>query len=323
MQNHLDLMPAARRIVGDLLKVQPGEQATIVTDWERPSTITMALASAMRYLGAEVTVVAMSPRDHGGIDPTPPVAGAIWASQVVIMQTSFATIHTQTIRQALAKGVRLCEFWGITEDMMVRGGLTEDPAWLEETTVRMAQLMEKANEARLTTPQGTDLRFKLAGRKAFSMAGSAREAWIGLPGGEAATSPVEGTTVGRLVSPYFVEHREIGHPQEPMELTIREGNVVEVSGGVEAQRLKNLLERSGPSARNIAELAIGTNRRCRLEAGHREAKRVWGTAHIALGDNRSVGGVVESPIHIDFILTESTVWLDGKEIVRGGRLLDL
>jgi len=149
------------------------------------------------------------------------------------------------------------------------------------------------------------------------MAGSGREAWIGLPGGEAATSPVEGTTVGKLVSPYFVEHREIGHPQEPMELTIREGNVVEVSGGVEAQRLKALLAKSGPSARNIAELAIGTNRRCRLEAGHREAKRVWGTTHIALGDNRSVGGSVESPIHIDFILTESTVWLDGKEVVRG------
>ena len=125
MQNHLDLMPTARRVVEDLLKVKPGEQATIVTDWGRPSTITMALASAMRYLGAEVAVVAMSPRDHGGIDPTPPIVGAIWASQVVIMQTSFATIHTQTIRQALAKGIRLCEFWGITEDMMVRGGLTE------------------------------------------------------------------------------------------------------------------------------------------------------------------------------------------------------
>jgi leucyl aminopeptidase (aminopeptidase T) len=206
--------------------------------------------------------------------------------------------------------------------MMIRRGLTEDPAWLEETTVRVAQLMEKANEARLTTPQGTDLRFKLTGRKAFSMAGSAREAWIGLPGGEAATSPVEGTTVGKLVAPYFVEHREIGHLRNRWSLLF--GRVMSWRfQGVEAQRLKNLLAKSGPSARNIAELAIGTNRRCRLEAGHREAKRVWGTAHVALGDNRSVGGTVESPIHIDFILTEPTVWLDGKEVVRGGRLLDL
>ena len=322
MQNHLDLMPTARRVVGDLLKVQPGEQATIVTDWERPSTITMALAGAMRYLGAEVAVVAMSPRSHGGIDPTPPVAGAIWASQVVIMQTSFATCHTQTFRQALAKGVRLCEFWGITEDMMVRGGLTEDPAWLEKTTVRAAQWMEKASEARLTTPKGTDLRFNLSGRKAFALAGSAREAWIGLPGGEAAISPVEGTAAGRLVAPYLVEHGEIGRPQEPMELIIRDGNVVEVSGGVEAQRFKNLLAKSGPSAGNIAELAIGTNRRCRLEAGLREAKRVWGTAHIGIGDSRSLGGVVESPLHIDFILTEPTISLDGQEVVRDGVLLD-
>ena len=323
MQNSIDLMPTARRVVEDMLRVRPGELATIVTDWERPSTITMALANAMRYAGAEVTVVAMSPRDHGGVNPPAPVAGAIWASQVVIMQTSFATIHTETIRQALGRGIRLCEFWGITEDMMLRGGLTEDPIWLEKTTFRVAELMEKAREARLTTPQGTDLRFDLTGRKAMAMAGSAREPWIGLPGGEAAISPIEGTTTGKLISPYFVEHREIGQPQEALELTIREGNAVEVTGGVEAQRLKNLLARSGPPARNVAELAIGTNRRCRLEAGHREAKRVWGTAHVALGDNRSIGGSVESPLHIDFILTEPTIWLDGQEVVRDGRVLDL
>jgi leucyl aminopeptidase (aminopeptidase T) len=240
---------------------------------------------------------------------------------VVIMQTSFATIHTQTIRRALASGVRVCEFWGITEDMMLRGGLTEDPVWLEKTTLRFAELLEKASEARLTTPQGTDLRFDLKGRKAMSMAGSASEPWIGLPGGEAAISPMEGTTEGKLVAPYLVEHREIGWPKEHLEFTVRAGNVAEIAGGVEAQRLKKLLT-DVPGSHNIAELAIGTNRRCRLEAGLREAKRVWGTAHVALGDNRSVGGSVQSQLHIDFILTQPTIWLDGRQVVRDGQLLD-
>jgi leucyl aminopeptidase (aminopeptidase T) len=53
----------------------------------------------------------------------------------------------------------------------------------------------------------------------------------------------------------------------------------------------------------------------------REAKKAWGTAHVALGDNRSLGGTVESPLHIDFILLRPTVWLDGREVVRDGKLL--
>jgi hypothetical protein len=99
MQNHLRFNANCEAHCRRSTQVKPGEQGAIVTDWERPWTITMALASAMRYLGAEVTVVAVSPRDHG-VSTTPPVAGAIWAGQVVIMQTSFAAIHTQTLASA-------------------------------------------------------------------------------------------------------------------------------------------------------------------------------------------------------------------------------
>lgn len=72
-----DFMPTARRVVVDALGVQPGEQVAIITDLAQPATVTTALMSCLRYQGAEVTVVTMSPRDQGGIDPPPPVEGAI------------------------------------------------------------------------------------------------------------------------------------------------------------------------------------------------------------------------------------------------------
>jgi len=325
MLSIIELMPTARRIVEDVLNVKPGEQATVVTDLERPATITTALASCMQYVGAEVTVVTMCPRDYGGIDPPPTVAGAMLASRVVVMQTSFATIHTRTVRETLARGGRICEFWGVTEDMMVRGALIEDPIWLERTTFRLAELMSKASEARLKTPTGTDLRVEISGRKAKALAGTAHTpgSWCSLPHGESAISPIEGTATGNLVGPYLVEDREIGRPKEPYELVIREGNIVEVKGGIEARRLEGLLEKCGPSSRNIAEFAIGTNRRARIETGLREAKKAWGTAHIGIGDSQSIGGIVESPLHIDHIVLQPTVWLDGKEVVRDGKLLEL
>lgn len=320
-----DLMPTARQIVEETLGVQPGELATIVTDFKCPKRVTTALVRCLRYLGAEITVVTMSPRDRGGIDPPPPVAGAMWASQVVVMQTSFSMFHTQTVRETLARGGRVCEFWGVTEDMMVRGGLTEDPTWLEKTTRCLAELIDEASEARLKTPSGTHLRMQLTGRRGLALARRARSSgsWCSLPAGEAAVSPVEGTSHGKLVGPYLVEHREIGRPQEPLELIIEKGSVIKVTGGIEAQRLERLLEDIGPSARNIAEFAVGTNRRCLIETGLREAKKAWGTAHIGIGDSKSIGGVVESPLHMDFVFLQPTVWLDGHEVVHEGNLCDL
>ena len=319
----VDFMPAGRRIVEEILGVQPGEQAALLTDWDRPSSITDALASCLRYAGAEVTVITMSPRDHGGIDPPPPVGAALRASQVVLLQTSFATFHTRTIREALAGGARVCEFWGVTEDLMVRGGITEDPVWLEKTSRRVAELMTEAREARLMTPEGTELYIELAGRKAIPLASTARTpgSFASLPAGESAMAPLEGRAEGKIVKPYLVEHREIGRPRELLEVVIREGHALNVNGGAEAQRLQALLEARGPAARNFAEFALGTNRRCRVDVGMREAKKAWGTAHVALGDNRSLGGTIESPLHIDFILLRPTVWLDGREIVRDGKLL--
>src|SRR5690606_10310284 len=106
-----------------------------------------------------------------------------------------------------------------------------------------------------------------------------------------------------------------------LSLVIKEGRVTDVRGGAEARLLANLLEEHGEAARNVAELAVGTNRRSRLDVGLREAKKAWGTAHIAIGDSQSIGGLVESPLHIDFIFREPTVTVDGRTIVERGRLL--
>ena len=119
MPDDSDLIHVARRVVEEALGVKPGEQALIVTDFDRPPSITNALRDCARRAGAEVVVAAMAPRDHGGIDPPTSVGAAITASHAVVMQTSFATIHTKTLRGAMAQGVRICEFWGVTKPQAI------------------------------------------------------------------------------------------------------------------------------------------------------------------------------------------------------------
>ncbi len=46
-----------------------------------------------------------------------------------------------------------------------------------------------------------------------------------------------------------------------------------------------------------------------------------GTIHIALGDNKSMGGSVNVPVHLDGIIKSPTVYFDGKVIMKSGKLL--
>ena len=43
-----------------------------------------------------------------------------------------------------------------------------------------------------------------------------------------------------------------------------------------------------------------------------------GTIHIAVGRNDDIGGETFSQIHNDFLLTKTTVWLDGTCILENG-----
>jgi len=74
----------------------------------------------------------------------------------------------------------------------------------------------------------------------------------------------------------------------------------------------------GPSARNIAELGIGTVPRGEI-TGHKDDK-LFGTVHVAMGHNVSLGGIVDSPVHLDGVLHAPTLLLDGREVLVAGRL---
>jgi len=77
-----------------------------------------------------------------------------------------------------------------------------------------------------------------------------------------------------------------------------------------------------PNARNIAEIGIGLNPKARLTNQITETKKRLGTAHMAVGDNaRDYGGSVECEVHLDGMILDVTIELDGKKIIDNGRLL--
>jgi leucyl aminopeptidase (aminopeptidase T) len=313
------MAPTARRIMDQVLGVKPGEHLVIVTDFERPRSITDLLATTAAVYGLQPVIVTMPAREMGGEEPPASVAAAMREADCIIVQTSHSMTHTNAEREALRAGARVCNIREVDEEMMVRGGMTADYDEVDRITRRGVALLAAAKRARLTTPEGTDLTLDLTGRPAFALSGFAREpgTFSGLPDGEAAIAPVEGRTEGVLVDPYLVE--KIGQVTEPFRLEAREGRIVSVEGGAQAQALSAILARKDPGARNFAaELALGTNPACRLIPKSREIKKRLGQAHVALGDNLSLAGTVDSAIHLDIVMLRPTIILDDDVVVLDG-----
>ncbi|MFQ5800487.1 MAG: aminopeptidase, partial [Candidatus Hydrothermarchaeales archaeon] len=75
------------------------------------------------------------------------------------------------------------------------------------------------------------------------------------------------------------------------------------------------------NASNVAEIGIGVNPKARLTGNVLEDEKVLGTAHVAFGNNVNFGGKINAKVHIDGIIKEPTISVDGKGIAEKGFLL--
>jgi leucyl aminopeptidase (aminopeptidase T) len=202
----------------------------------------------------------------------------------------------------------------------VTGGITADYHEVKKITENLARLLTEADVIRLTTPEGTDFTMRSTGRRAIAQSGFVTRPGelSGLPDGEATLAPLEGVTEGVMVSPYIAD--QIGQITEPFRMEISKGRISGITGGKQAMDLKEILEQKDDAGYNAAsQFALGTNRACLVIPNTREVAKKLGTAHIAIGDNISLGGQSKSTFHIDFVFLNPSVYLDGQCILKDGK----
>ena len=103
--------------------------------------------------------------------------------------------------------------------------------------------------------------------------------------------------------------------EEPVTIHVHEGRAVEIEGGAAADRLREIVA-TVRDADNIGEIGIGLNRAARIADEITEAKKAYGTVHLALGDSANeYGGTVECDVHLDGLVMSPTVAFDGRDVV--------
>ena len=230
--------------------------------------------------------------------------------------------HTRAVKEAVAGGARGLVLTQFSEEMMDHGGIEADFPAIAPICKALAKKLENAKVVHLTTPHGTDLTYSAEGRRGNALYGVVEKGQFStIPTIEANVSPLEGTANGTIVADASVPYIGIGVLEEPVMCQVRDGRIISMEGGRQAQMLKaDLDSKNDPNVYNVAEMGVGMNPKCRFCGFMLEDEGVRGSVHIGIGTSITLGGVVKAACHYDLIMTGATVVADGVELLRDGEI---
>lgn len=312
------LLQNSQQILTDCLGLKANESLLVVTDDEK-YPLGEALYHAGKKIGAESLLVTMKERERSGQEPPDAIAAAMANADVVVCVTKFSLTHTQARKRAVAAGARLATMPGITEDMFREGAITANYPKVKKWTEKVSSYLTQAKEVKIEK-DGHTLCFSVEGRNGISSTGMYLHAGESgnLPSGESYIAPMEGTASGKILIDGSVAG--IGALSSPLLLTLEKGRIIQAEGK-EASRLLEILGEG--DGRLLAEFGIGTNDKARITGVILEDEKVYGTIHVAFGNNHTFGGTISAGVHIDGVVNKPTVYFDENLFIENGKCLIL
>ncbi len=307
------LEDAAETAVRQCLDLRADESCVVVTDDER-----VAIGEALYEAASEVTddaaILRYPPGDQHGEEPPEPVAAAMQNADAFLAPTTKSLSHTRARSVASEEGVRGATLPGITEEVMLVG-LDADYSEIDAHCQQVLEQVADAEEIRVTAEKGTDISFYPGDREWFADTGMVHEPgdFSNLPAGEVFVSPetVDGTyVVDGTMMPYGLLD-----DGQTLRFEVEDGYVTHIEDDEIREQVETGAEEVGDDAYNLAELGIGTNVGVdELLGSVLLDEKAAGTVHIAIGDDAGIGGDTDAPLHLDGIIREPTVYVDGDAI---------
>lgn len=307
----MNLDQSADHILKDCMGMIPGESVLIITDDNMPNSIPDALFNSAKKAGFKPMIMKMTARSIPGEEPPEEMAKAMLHYDVILAPTSKSLTHTQARMNASKSGARIATLPGITENLMMNGGITANYDEIQKSAVKLSNLLNKVETIRIVSQKGTDITFHVKGEKWQLDTGICNNYadFSNLPAGELFIAPENANGV------YIIDGSvgDFGLLESPIQVVVKDRQAISISGENSDELIK-MLDSVGDKGRNIAELGIGLNPNSILSGNVLEDEKVKGTIHIAFGDNSTFGGDVQAGIHIDGIVTDVQLFADGKEI---------
>ena len=315
------LRKAAMITLTQCLGVTKKESVLIVMD-KNTREIAHALFYTALGLARRVSLVEIPVGKVNGEEPPKSIAAEMKKFDIVLCPTTKSLTHTNAVSAARKKKARIATLPGITNDIFIRG-MNADYKKIAARTTKLWSKIRKGDIIRVTTEKGTDIILKVGVRANAN----SPEGFIlnkgesnNLPAGEAFLVPAFRSANGVFV--VDASMAGVGRLKKPIKITVKDGFAVKIEGGSEAEKLRKALSPHGKNAYNIAELGIGTNDQAKISGKILEDEKVLGTAHIALGNSKGMGGPTYAGCHLDGVFMKPTITVGKNIIIKRGKLIN-
>src|SRR5271156_1781327 len=326
-----ELTPGARNAVKVCLRVQPSEKVTVITDEatkEIAASIVRELESAgAPYRGWILEEVAPRPLTEFPRE----IADDLETSQVSIFAVQAQRNELRT-RMAMTdivnrRKIRHAHMVNINRQIMLEG-MRADFLKVDRISAKVVDMVRRARQVRAKTAAGTDLVADLnpAYRWLKTSGIISPEKWGNLPGGEVFTTPgeVNGTFVIDGVVGDWLCAKYGDLAENPLTIQVKGNRLTEAHSS--NRELENDFWRYTHTDENsdrVGEFAIGTNIELKDVIGQILQDEKYPGVHIAFGNpyGAHTGAEWFSSTHIDVVGRKFDIWVDGRQIMRGGEFL--
>jgi 2,5-dihydroxypyridine 5,6-dioxygenase len=328
-----ELNKAALILVKDMFCLKTGETFIITADTQSDMNVVQAVAAAAHAVGAIPMVITLaSPLGVGkAADPQLPVdalSAALSEADAWVEFNKQWLLYSTPFERAMAQNKRLRYMCLVemTVDMMVRLIGRIDATMLSAFMHKIVDMTQKSHNMYITTPAGNDLAFELLPTERIVSCddGLCDTPGMHFLGGQISFIPdflsINGTLVfdGTISPP-------CGFLKEPVFLDVEKGRVVQINGGRQAEELRHWLESfDDPNMYRLAHGCYGFNPGAKLSGKILEDERIWGSTEWGMGYLSSADAPpegIQAKSHMDGICLNSSVWLDGVQILDKGEVI--
>jgi 2,5-dihydroxypyridine 5,6-dioxygenase len=318
----------------ELCKLKPTETMAILTSGEVRADYAKAFLLAASQIGANAYELKLPPANRGnegsfGITPLTDNRIAVEclkkADLVIDLVLLLFSKEQLELQEAGVRILMVVEPFPVIKRMF--------PKESDKQRVLYAtELLKNAKEMRITNKAGTDVVYQLGQYPVLVEYGFADEPgkWDHLPSCFSATSGNDGGVDGIVV----MDKGDILFPfnrylQDPIHLTIKDGYVTHIEGGLDAMLMKEYIESfNDPQAYAISHIGWGLNERAQWhslafddQVFGMDGRAFYGNVLFSLGPNSELGGTNDTPCHLDLPMKNCTLYLDGQLIVKDGDII--
>ncbi len=225
------------------------------------------------------------------------------------------------------------ELFGIdfaTYEQMHWAAVNADYAKIAEQGSTLKQMLAGAKQVHITSPSGTDVTMAIGDRPLFVADGVLSPEDVegdllftrmaNLPGGSIVVAPIEDSANGRVVIP---KHRVRKDPLVNARFAFKNGKVTDFQADQGAAQYVEIIAAHEGAKEILGSLSIGLNPVLKVMeengAGYRPVEAA-GMVYLNTGDNQLLKGKNIATGGFDFPITNATVTVDGKVVIKDGKL---